>query len=195
MNIYLKIFLRTCLAGIPFGIFMVILDSFQYGFRFPSSLLAGLQAGIFFGFFFGFFMSLTLSFHHNQSVKRIIKQMSLEESEEAYGVYHVRNIELRLPYDKAFDFCAESLNLIKRCKITKEDRSQGKIDARAGMTWDTWGDVISFEVRKIDSDRTQVIVSSKPLHGQLLDDGKNLKNIERTSSFLKEQSETAYNKR
>jgi len=175
MNIYLKLFLAT---GIPFGILVGILSGPVYG----------LSAGI----FFGGFMSLILGFLHSWSVKR----MPSGKSEEAKGVYHVRNIDLQLPYDKAFDLCIESLDLIKRCKIRKEDRSQSKIDARAGITWKTWGDTISFDVRKIDNDRTQVEVSSRPsVRTTLVDYGKNLENVERISSFLKEQSETAYNSR
>jgi hypothetical protein len=181
MNIYLKLFLA---AGIPFGIFMGIFYSLQYGF--PSGLVAGLFVGI----LFGVFMSLILGFLHSWSVKR----MPSGKSEEAMGVHHVRNVELRLPYDKVFNLCVESLRLITKCKIQKEDHSQGKIVAKAGMTWKTWGDIISFEVRKIDNDRTQVMVSSRPaVRTTLVDYGKNLENVERISAFLKEQSETAYN--
>lgn len=181
MNRYLKLFLGT---GIPFGIFMGISNSFRYGF--PSGLVEGLFAGI----FFGGFMSLILGFLHSRSVKR----MPSGKSEEAMDVHHLRNVELWLPYDKVFNLCVESLRLIKKCKIQKEDISQGKIVAKASMTWKTWGDVISFDVRKIDNDRTQVIVSSRPaVRTTLVDYGKNLENVERISSFLKEQSETAYN--
>jgi len=181
MNRYLKLFLAT---GIPFGIFMGVFYSLRYGF--PEGLIAGLFAGL----FLGGFMSLILGFLHSRSVKR----MPFGKSKEAMDVHHVRNIELRVSYDKAFDLCIESLNLIKRCKIRKEDRSQGKVDARAGMTWKTLGDVISFDVRKIDNDRTQIEVSSRPaVRTTLVDYGKNLENVEKIIRFLKEHRETAYN--
>jgi hypothetical protein len=64
------------------------------------------------------------------------------------------------------------------------------------MTWKTFGDVISFEVRKIDNDRTQIKVSSRPaVRRTLVDYGKNLENMEKISSFLKEHGEIAYNGR
>jgi hypothetical protein len=108
------------------------------------------------------------------------------------GVHHVRNVELRLPYDKAFDLCIESLGLIKKCKIHNEDRSQGKIVAKAGMTWKTWGDVISFEVRRIGNDAIQVAVSSRPsVRTTLVDYGKNLENVETLVGFLNAHSESA----
>ena len=111
-------------------------------------------------------------------------------------VHHLRSIELQLPYDKAFNLCIESLSLIKKCKIQKENRSQGKIIAKAGMTWKTWGDVISFDMRKIDNNRTQVTVSSRPIvRTTLVDCGKNLENVEKIIRFLKGHTETAYNSR
>ena len=181
MNRYLKLFLAT---GIPFGIVMGVLYLLQHGF------LEGLIAGLFSGLFFGGFMSLILGTLHSWSVKRILP----EKPKPSMGVHHVRNLELQVSYDKVFDLCIESLNLIKRCKIRKENRPQGKIDARAGITWKTWGDVILFDVRKIDIDRTQIIVSSRPaVRTTLVDYGKNLENVERISSFLEEQSEAVYN--
>ena len=187
MNIYLKLFLKLFLAmGIPFGIVMGIFYSFQYGFS------VGLVAGLFAGILFGCFMSLILGFLHIRSVK----QIPSGKPEEAMDVHHLRSIELQFPYDKAFNLCIESLSLIKKCKIQKENRSQGKIIAKAGMTWKTWGDVISFDMRKIDNNRTQVTVSSRPIvRTTLVDCGKNLKNVEKIIRFLKGHTETAYNSR
>ncbi len=177
MNRYLQLFLAM---GIPFGISMGVLFSFPFGI--PSGLVAGVAAGI----FFGGAMSLILGFLHSRSVKRI----SSGQSEEAMDVHHVRDVHLRLPYDKAFDLCIKSLSLIKKCKIRNEDRSQGKIAARAGMTWKTWGDVISFDVRKMGKDGIQVEISSEPaLRMTLVDYGKNLENVETLVGFLKAHSE------
>ena len=178
MKTYLILFLAM---GIPAGIFGGVFGSFQYGI--PSGLAAGVAAGL----FLGGFMSLILGFVHRQSVKRT----SFAESEDAMSVHHVRNVELRLPYDKAFDLCIESLRLIKKCKIRNEDRSQGKLVAKAGMTWKTYGDVISFGVRKIGNDRTQVEVSSRPaVRTTLVDYGKNLENVEIVVGFLNAHSES-----
>jgi hypothetical protein len=178
MKRYLKLFLAT---GIPVGALIGGFYSLLYGF--PKGLITGLFAGIFFG--------SSMSLIHRWSVK----QMFSGKSKEAMNVCHVRNIDLQVSYDKAFDLCIGALNLIKRCKIRNEDRSQGKIDAKVGMTWKTWGDVISFDVRKIDNDRTQIEVSSRPaVRTTLIDCGKNLENVKKIIRFLKEHSEMAYNK-
>ncbi len=100
-------------------------------------------------------------------------------------VHHVRHVELRLPYDQAFDLCIASLNAVKRGRIRREDRPLGRIDVKASMTWKTWGDVISFVLRRTDENRTRVEVSSGPaLRTTLVDYGKNLENVERIMRFL-----------
>lgn len=187
-KLYLKLFLGT---GIPFGIIFGIIYSIIYSLEYDDFFIGiGILAGLFGGIFYGVFMSLILGSRHIRSVKRL----QYRNSEDAMGVHHVRNVELQLPYDKAFDLCIESIRLIKKSKIQKKDISQGKITAKAGMTWKTWGDLISFDIRKIDNEKTQVIVSSRPtLRATLVDYGKNLENVERIISFLKEQSKTAHN--
>jgi len=178
MKIHLKLFLAM---GIPFGIVMGIFFSFKHG------ISSGMVDGVSSGLFVGGFMSLMLGFMHRRSVKRI----SSETSEEALGVHHVRKVKLQLTYDKVFDLCMASLSLIKKCKIQNEDRSQGKIVAKVGMTWKTWGDVISFEVREIDNDGVQVEVSSRPsVRTTLVDYGKNLENVKTLVGYINANSES-----
>ena len=174
MKTYLKIFLAT---GIPFGIVTGIFYGFQFGFF--SSLVGGLIGAI----IFGGLMSLVLGFLHRWSVK----QIASDKSEAAMGIYQVRNIELWLPYNRAFTLCIRSLDSIKKCKIHREDRSLGKIAAKTGMTWKTFGDVISFEVFSIDDDRTHIKILSRPLvRTTLVDYGKNLENVETIVRIIKQ---------
>jgi hypothetical protein len=97
---------------------------------------------------------------------------------------------LNLLFDKAFDLCAESVAQIKRSKITKEDRINGKIDAKGGITWKTFGDKIEFNLNKINEAHTEVELSSRPvLRTTLVDYGKNLQNVQIIEEFLKEYRE------
>jgi hypothetical protein len=174
-SVYLKLFLAT---GIPFGTLAGLFYTVLYGLPFGS--VAGLLAGV----FFGGLMSLILGSLHIRSVGRV----QSERAGGALGVHHVRSIELALPYDEAFDLCIESLRSIRKCRIQEEDRLRGKIVARTGITWKTWGDVITFELRRIEGNRTLVTVSSRPVvRTTLVDYGKNLENVERICSFLKER--------
>jgi hypothetical protein len=179
MKLYLKLFLAT---GIPFGIFTAIFFTFQFG------LFYGLVSGLIEGIVFGSFMSLVCGFLHSWSVK----QLPFGKSEAAMGVHHVRNTELLLPYDIAFTLCIKSLSSIKKCSIQSKNRSQGKIIAKTSMTWKTFGDVISFKLLKIDNDKIQVEVASRPIvRTTLIDYGKNLENVETILRIIKEHGDVA----
>jgi hypothetical protein len=172
MNRNLKIFLSS---GIPFGIFMSILFSLCYGIN------VGLSGGLISGLIFGFLMFIILGFLHSRAVEKIAGN----SSEESMGTCQVRNTELQLPYDRTFDLCIKSLNLISRCRVQEEDRSHGKIIARSSINWKTWGDTISFDITGISDERTAVTVSSRPTSwSTLVDYGKNLENVKIIISFL-----------
>ena len=172
MNRNLKIFLAS---GIPFGIFTAILFSSLYGTN------VGLSSGLISGLIFGFVMFIILGFLHSRAVEKIAG----EKTEESMGTYQERNIKLQLPYDRTFDLCIESLNLINRCKVREEDRSQGKIIARSSINWKTWGDTISFDITGTSNENTAVKVSSRPTSwSTLVDYGKNLENVKTIVSFL-----------
>jgi len=172
MNRNLKIFLAS---GIPFGILSAILFSYLYGID------LGLQGGIASGLIFGFLMFIILGYLHSRAVKKIAG----DTSEESMATSQVRNIELQLRYDKTFDLCIESLDLISRCRITEQERSIGKIIARSSVNWKTWGDTITFEITRIDNEKTAVKVSSRPTtKSTIVDYGKNLENVKTIVSFL-----------
>ncbi len=105
------------------------------------------------------------------------------------SVHHTRYVELRLSYGRAFDLCIESLCLFKKCKIQNEDRSEGQIVATTDMTWRTWGDVISFEIRRSNGDGIHIEVTSRPaVATTLVDFGQNLENVETIIGFLNTRS-------
>lgn len=172
MNLYLKLFLAF---GVPFGIGMGAAISFLVGL--PVGLLSGLLTGLFGGGLF----SIIMGYLHTRSVRR----MPYGEHEGAMGVRHLRRVEVRLPYDRAFDLCLSSVGAVRKGGIRVKDRSLGTIEAKAGMTWKSWGEVISFNLRRIDETRTLVEVSSKPvLPTTLVDLGKNLENVEGIAGTL-----------
>jgi len=172
MNRNLKIFLA---AGIPFGIFMAILFSIIYGIN------TGLPGGIISGLIFGFLMFIILGFLNSRAVQKIAGNRSAE----SMGTFYVQNIELRLPYDRAFDLCVRSLDLIRKCRIQEEDRSRGTIIAKSSVNWKTWGDTVSFDISETDNDSTAIRVSSRPTAwSTLVDYGKNLENVKTIVSFL-----------
>lgn len=177
MKIYLKLCLKMFLGmGIPVSlIFLGFLWLCQHEF----GELVG--AGLFYALFF----SLIRSLFHIRRVRRITSGKYNEK--DVLNVYHIRNIELQLPYDRTFDLCVLSLNLIEKRKIQNEDRSQGKIEARNGMLLGR--NVVSFNVNKMDDNRTQVEVLSKPVFRPTLIDfeNRNLDNVTKIIEFLKKR--------
>jgi len=172
MNRNLKIFLSS---GIPFGIFMAILFSLCYGIN------VGLSGGLISGLIFGFLMFIILGFLHSRAVQKIAG----DRSEESMGTCQVRNTELQLSYNRTFDLCIKSLDLISRCRVHEESRSHGKIIARSSVNWKTWGDTISFDITGISDEKTAVTVTSRPTSwSTLVDYGKNLENVKTIVSFL-----------
>jgi len=172
MNRNLKIFLTS---GISFGTFMGILFSSLYGID------AGLRGGLISGIVFGFFMFIILGFLHS----RAVRQISGSTSAESLDTFHVRNIKLPLPFERAFDLCIESLGLIRRCRVREQDRSRGKIIATSSVNWKTWGDTMTFDISGTGNEETDVRVSSRPTSwSTIVDYGKNLENVERIVSFL-----------
>ena len=174
MKIYLKLLLTT---GVPFGILAGVIYSLLF------SPLTGLIAGLLAGILFGGLMSLILGTLHTWSVKRLPFK-----SKNVMDIHQVRSVEMKLLYDKVFDLCIESLRLIRKCRIVEENRSQGKIIARTGITWKSWGEIITFDIRKMN-DVIQVEISSRPVvRTTLVDYGKNLENVEKIASFLEEHA-------
>ncbi len=172
MHRNLKIFFA---GGIPFGIFTAVLYSSLNGIN------VGLPVGLISGLIFGFLMFIIFGYLHSRAVEKIAG----DSSEESMGTCHVRNTELQLPYDRTFDLCIESLNLIRRCRVHEEERSQGKIIARSSINWKTWGDTISLNITGISNENTAVKVSSRPTSwSTLVDYGKNLENVKTIISFL-----------
>jgi len=172
MNRNLKIFLAT---AIPFGIFMAVLFSAIHGIN------AGLPGGLISGLIFGFLMLIILGFLHGRAVQKIAGN----RSGESMSTFHVQKIELLLPYDRAFDLCIRSLDLIGRCRVQEENRAKGMIVARSSVNWKTWGDTITFDITGTSNNGTAVKVSSRPTSwSTIVDYGKNLENVKTIVSFL-----------
>lgn len=168
----IRIFLQT---SIGFGLLMMIFDFVVYGdINIVSNLISGIG--------FGIFMTGILGYWNKKSVKR----KSSADSTNDYDVKQTKEINLPVPYDKAFELCIESVNQLKKPKIKEKNYSGGVITAKTGITWDTFGDTVSFKLTET-KDYTHIVVSSKPVFFQVVDYGKNLENVNNIVSFLEEQ--------
>jgi hypothetical protein len=137
---------------------------------------------------FGALAALGTALWHSWSAQRL----AAGKSPYPDRVLRNRTIELQLPYDQVFNLCIRSLASISRCRVQQRDFPQGKITARAGANWRTWGDIITFDLCRTEEGGIRVEVCSRPaVRTTLFDYGKNLENIQRISSFLIKQGDSA----
>ena len=138
----------------------------------PAILVCGAILGIV-GLFAALYHTLTVRRNPSGKFKGALK------------VHQVRNIELMLPYDKVFDLCFQAA-FVSGGKIYVNDQGRGKILARTGRSLYSWGETISFNLNRSDTEKTRVRVSSKPrLLANPVDYGSNLDNVEAIVNFLK----------
>ena len=100
-----------------------------------------------------------------------------------------RVIELECPYDEAFKLCTLAVNVVRgRPRILSRDKSRGLITAKTGITGDSWGEIITFNIRRINDNKTRIEITSRSvIYVQILDSGKNFENIEKITAFLREK--------
>jgi len=173
-NRLVKLFLYT---GPPFGLFMGIISFISLG------LYAGVLAGLISGILFGGIMTGVLGYMHVKSVK----QSTSGASEDDYETRQSDEIDMPVSYDMTYELCIKSVDELKNPTIENKDYSQGRIDIKTGASWDTWGDSVSIKLIEIDENKTNIEVESQPDSHQIVDYGKNLKNVEAIVSFLKGQ--------
>jgi len=171
----LKIFI---LSGVPFAVFTGTYYTYRFGLR------TGITAGLTGGLALGLFLTAVVGFLHRRCVRKIAGDAAAQHM----GVHAIRDIELPMSFEQAFALCIESLECINRCTVIEQDRPQGRITARTGINWKTWGDTISFRLSSLNGRGTRVNISSRPTaRTTLVDFGKNLENVNKIVSFLNRQ--------
>ena len=163
VNLFFKVFFAS---GIPFGIIMGLL---QWPVLGPEwALKIGLQAGG----GFGLIVSLIACTMHFITKKRA--GLDGQSDKAAFS----KEMTLPMKKDRAFDLVIAGLERVKNCKITLENREAGRIEAEAGQTWKSWGEVITAEIHLTEDEGTRVSVSSRSqVKTTLIDFGKNQENI------------------
>lgn len=116
------------------------------------------------------------------------RAVSGRDDEEIYRVRQSRMITLLLNYEKAFELCKASINYLHRAKIKNEDFAQGTIKIKTGMNWNSFGQIITLKLNKINEHLTEVEISTRPIpRTALIDYGEGWKYAEEISKFLKEK--------
>ena len=171
-KLYLKLFI---ISGFPFGLITGMIFSQKDAF------LNGIILGSITGLLFGLAVSSLLVILHIYLGRKVVPKITDYDP----AVHQKDHVKVPLSYNETFSLCLESLKTIKKCAIETQVLSRGKITARAGLNWKTWGDIISLKLRKLDNDNTYVYISSRPYaRTTLVDFGKNLQNVWKIKEYL-----------
>lgn len=165
----MKTFLFT---GLFYGIGMGIYFSFENGF------LAGSVAGLLGGVLFGFVMASSLSFFHWLNTKHMKGVSDTGPRQDSTVVIHKG-------MDEAFSGCLSALDELG-AKINIKDKKTGTIKATTGISWKSFGEVISIEVTEQKKKQSNVVIRSMPkLKTTIIDYGKAIDNIKKLENLLR----------
>lgn len=118
----------------------------------------------------------------------IARRVCGTDDKEIYKVRQKRNLTLLLNYEKAFECCQEAINYIEVTKIQKESLESGVIKIRTPMKWDTFGHIITLNLKKINENLTEVEIRTRPIPRTILSaSGYSWKYVEDICDYLKER--------
>jgi hypothetical protein len=141
---------------------------------------AGLLIWTIAGFLAGF---ITLVWSHYKA-----KKVTGREIEEIHDVRQKRNLTLLLNYEKAFAVCREAVDSIKPAKIKEESLENGVIKFRTPLKWDTFGHIITINLKRLNETLTEVEITTRPIpRTVLVGSGHSWKYAEDLTAFMKEK--------
>ncbi len=121
------------------------------------------------------------------SIHNVLTQYPNVTAEEAAMVRQRRELTLPLPPAEAYTLCLRSLETIPNCMLPTQNAAVGRITARTGVSWRSWGDEIAFQLYSEEGTSTRVEITSRPVvRTTLVDFGKNLENVEKIAEFLRQ---------
>ncbi len=168
MKMYVRLFLYT---SISFG----LLKGIRVGLA--TGVESGIKAGAISGLFFGIGMSLILG-----TIYRLrIKKMGIVGD---LGPVQSTTVELISNLDFAYDKCIQALNQFG-AKIKLQNQAKSEIKATTGITWKSWGEVLSLHLIHIGNQKVKIEISSFPkLRTTIVDYGKGRENVQKIANLL-----------
>jgi len=169
MNKFIKSFIAISVSG---GILWTLIMALYWASKgYIYSFKQYLSIAIIVGFLAGFFLTLFVSIVDYFSTKKYKK------IKESANVRNEKSIIVNLDYNEAFETSKKALTSIGG-RIINEDRENGVITARTGLSWKSFGENVKIEITKLSNQQTQVKVSSVPMiRATILDYGKNYENV------------------
>lgn len=160
------LFLST---SIPFGLIVALVY-----WRYSPDVLTIIYAGVIFG------LGTTISLSILQWI--IVRSKGIQGDVK---VVCSTQFLVEGTREEVFDLCDHSISTIDKCKLGYYDPKEGIAKAKAGKSWLTWGDEITFQLKEIKPNEFCVTIVSRPVvRTTVIDYGKNLENINRISDYF-----------
>ncbi|GEM_PF-2620348 len=116
------------------------------------------------------------------------RKITGNDSEEIHAVRQKRNLTLLLNYEKAFEVCRAAVASINPAKIKEENLEKGIIKFRTPLKWDTFGHIITIDLKSLNETLTEVEITTRPIpRTVLVGSGYSWKYTEDLSNFMKEK--------
>jgi hypothetical protein len=106
-------------------------------------------------------------------------------NDESFGKPVEEEIVLAGDFENSFQLCKESVIRLNKSRIKSENIDDGTIDAKTGISWQSWGERMRCNIKKISDNESRISLSSKPsFRFTALDYGKNRENINNILKIL-----------
>ncbi|MFI9507041.1 hypothetical protein [Nocardia sp. NPDC052566] len=178
LRFYGRVFLAT---GSLFGVLSGLEEWFST--KDPGgAVVAGVVAGL----IFGVFMAVVMGSWHVISARRA------GVPDAAYGpVRQHASIVLASDANEAFDAAVRVIEA-SGATVKQRDPVRGRIEARTGLTWKSFGEKLDVTVLPQDQGRCEVRIESRPrVPSTVVDYGKNLQNVQNIDQKLRALFEPA----
>jgi hypothetical protein len=169
-SLYIKLFLLT---GLPFGAIMGAFAGLAIGLvkGWEYGLAMGLGTAVLSGLFFGGLMSA------------ILGTMALASTSEmdpgALDVDQRSSVDMRGSREDVLAQVATALSNLPRVRSTDVDELAGRVEAKLGWSWRSFGEVVTATLGPEDSGHFPVRVESRPsLGATMVDYGRNRMNVD-----------------
>jgi len=89
-----------------------------------------------------------------------------------------RLVDVALDAAAAFEASLAALQVIPKFRIVREDGDAGEIDGRTGMSWRSFGELVTVRVARVDKVHARITIRSEPATRQKVDYGKSVESVE-----------------
>lgn len=126
-----------------------------------------------------FLMSTALNWLH----RRYVDPLQFPNKELAGDIHQTRVVMIDCGPDKAILAARDAVLSLPKSKLLR--MTGRKFEARTGMTWRTFGEVIVISAEATDSGTSSLSIESRPRYaGTTIDYGKSYENVERIFAHL-----------